>query len=1206
VEQQWLAWYNCRGLNAAQFSTWVDGACHESYSRLITAEDCCSMTCMQVCRIVGVMSFLLCSVLNMSLCDAQTERIPHAQDKPPGPALSPAEAIAKMTVPDGFSVELVASEPDIVNPVAMTIDEKGRFWITESLEYPRREPGPGRDRVKILEDTDADGKADEFTVFMEGLNIPSGIAVGHGGVWVANAPDILFVQDTDGDGKADTQEVVVTGFGRDDTHELPNSLTWGPDGWLYGLNGVFNRSVVSYGPENPNYKAGQKPWDFTCALFRIHPKTREFQVFCEGTSNPWGVAFNDEGEAFISACVIDHLWHLTETGYYHRQGGPYPPFTWKIESIVSHKHQKAAYCGIHWYDSDAYPEQYRRKLYMGNIHGGCINSDSIARFESTYKASPEPDLLTANDAWFMPVVQKTGPDGCLYVLDWYDRYHCYQDANRDPAGIDRLKGRLYRLRYKDTPRANPHDMSTLSNDELVQELGSGNGYRRDIAQRLLTERLLTDGDHSKLIESLALAIALPGPDALGQGSVGTLIGAAKLDSALHLTLLGAGTDVARARAVRYAGDLRDLPESLSQTVFGLRNDPSPQVRLQVAIAATKQESIPTVPTLVTVLAQAGDDPLAPRIVWQNLHPLLETQTAEFVAVVRSLQSALKGTLPDPVINLLPRAADRILSTEKPNTAAVAELVTLLLSEDATDEAADRCLQLLTARVRSGEITGPAKDDLKIRLSKSLLAGMKKNQNLASMLSSLELAASLNVNEAVDLASSLFHRTSVGDIKLRLVNALVTAGSDSALTFAEAALGQVETADLKRRAVQTIGRINSEKATEVLLFHFTSLPVEVQPAVVETLTDRENSAIALMQRIKAGKLAPSVINANQAHKMLSLKNRPLADLVTQYWGVVRTERDPTRAELITRMRNELRVSKGDPIAGREVFKKLCAQCHKMYGEGAEVGPDITRNGRASFEQLLSNVFDPSLVIGASYQGLTVVTKDGKAVSGLPVEDSAQRVVLKVQGDKQEIIARSEIEEAVPSKLSLMPEGIEKQLKPQELYDLFAYISLDKPPEDPEARLLVGSRIDPGESSKPDELSGLIEQLLPGFSSSRSGEGGMAVLEDHHGRPALRTHPVSRTESCRLSTSTTLPTASKVALRLSVASHEQGDWQLSVYVNHELRHQSIVRRSDGKVQWRDVRVDLSDLAGQPVTIDLHNKANDWSNEFGYWNLAEIVAE
>ena len=171
---------------------------------------------------------------------AQDDFIPRRQTKPPGPPLSPADAIKKMTVPEGFQVELVVSEPDLVNPVSMTFDEQGRIWVTESLEYPRSSPGKGRDRVKVLEDTDGDGRVDKTTIFADGLNIPSGIAVGYGGVWVANAPDILFLQDTDGDLKADSREVVVTGFGRTDTHELPNSLTWGPDGFLYGLNGVFN------------------------------------------------------------------------------------------------------------------------------------------------------------------------------------------------------------------------------------------------------------------------------------------------------------------------------------------------------------------------------------------------------------------------------------------------------------------------------------------------------------------------------------------------------------------------------------------------------------------------------------------------------------------------------------------------------------------------------------------------------------------------------------------------------------------------------------------------------------------------------------------------------------------------------------------------------------------------------------------------------
>ncbi len=393
---------------------------------------------------------------------AQKLLIPQSQDKPPGPALTPEEAIKKMVVPEGFHVELLASEPDIVNPVAMTIDERGRFWITESVEYPRHPAGKGKDRVKILEDTNGDGKIDKVTVFAEGLNIPSGIAVGYGGVWVSNSPDILYYPLAADGVTAGEPQVVVTGFGRADTHEMPNTLTWGPDGWLYGLNGVFNPSVVK--------SNNGKTYRFTCALFRIHPRTHEFQIVCEGTSNPWGLAWDTEGSAFVSACVIDHLWHLTETGYYHRQGGPYPPFTWELGSIVNHHHQKAAYCGLHYFDSDAYPEQYRGKLFMGNIHGDCINVDKLQRNGSTYLATAEPDFLTANDAWFMPVSQKTGPDGSLYILDWYDKYHCYQDASFDPEGIDRTYGRLYRVRYKDTLRAPKFNLAEETDDQLIERL----------------------------------------------------------------------------------------------------------------------------------------------------------------------------------------------------------------------------------------------------------------------------------------------------------------------------------------------------------------------------------------------------------------------------------------------------------------------------------------------------------------------------------------------------------------------------------------------------------------------------------------------------------------------------------------------------------------------------------------------------------------
>ncbi|HEY4260330.1 MAG TPA: PVC-type heme-binding CxxCH protein, partial [Schlesneria sp.] len=549
--------------------------------------------------------------------------IPHAQDKPPNDPRDPETAAKLMTVPEGFTVEVVAAEPDIVNPVAMAIDERGRFWVTESLEYPRREPGPGKDRVKILEDTDGDGRMAKFTVFLDGLNIPSGIAVGHGGVWVVNAPDILFVQDTDGDGKADKQEVVVTGFGRADTHELPNSLTWGPDGWLYGLNGVFNYSHVKYPKTNPNYKEDHKGWPLTCAMFRIHPRTREFQVFCEGTSNPWGIAFNNEGEAFVSACVIDHLWHLAETGYYHRQGGPYPPFTWKIESIVKHKHQKAAYCGIHYFDSDAYPEQYRNKLYMGNIHGGCLNVDRVERDGSTYKGIGEPDFLTANDAWFMPVVQKTGPDGSLYVLDWYDRFHCYQDANRDPAGIDRLKGRLYRVRYKDTPRVpKDFDLAKETDAQLTDRLGAKNDFIRWTATRLLQERL-AEPDKQRLtnfvygltpfefraanqelrrFHASCVVAALPYD--------GRFVGESPALRALHLRVAG-NSPIGRQMLQQEVDEIDDWSS--------LKED-DPRVLLQQVILLGKlNPSRNVIRFMFEVLVRGERDPLLPRIFWQNIH-----------------------------------------------------------------------------------------------------------------------------------------------------------------------------------------------------------------------------------------------------------------------------------------------------------------------------------------------------------------------------------------------------------------------------------------------------------------------------------------------------------------------------------------------------------------------------------------------------------
>jgi len=1079
--------------------------------------------------------------------EPKKQLIPHAQDKPPNEPRDPQTAAKMMTVPEGFSVEVVAAEPDIVNPVAMTIDERGRFWITESLEYPRRDAGPGKDRVKILEDTDGDGKCDKFTVFLDGLNIPSGVAVGHGGAWIANSPDILFVPDADRDGVPDgPAQVVVTGFGRTDTHELPNSLTWGPDGWLYGLNGVFNHSHVKYPKENPNFKKDHKGWPLTCAMFRIHPRTREFQVFAEGTSNPWGIAFNDEGEAFVSACVIDHLWHIVETGYYHRQGGPYPPFTWKIDSIVKHKHQKAAYCGIHYFDSDAYPEQYRGKLYMGNIHGGCINVDKLQRDGSTYFATGEPDFLTANDAWFMPVVQKTGPDGCLYILDWYDRYHCYQDANRDPAGIDRLKGRLYRVRYNgkpgDTtkpttksgepegvsPRTTPKtesatnpkpsaglrpaarqngrvypdiDLARETDEQLIERLGANNDFTRWTATRLLQERGNKEtwqkvGQTARNREvtqthrrqaffawiGMTRPPESPMPDIIKnldppfaawrqRTQFTDPRSAMEIVKTLPLMRKQLADQLAIAASPDAPRAYRDHPAAGLQFVIGLS-------KIGYVEGIFEQ--------WLYMLSVLGNDPLIPRVIWQNMHTHLESHADDFVAALNNAPFLkLK-----PVADLMPRVVDRILGRQKFDAAPIGKLFALL--RDDHPQVGREVLAVLAAKVQSGELKGDKLEQLKTAMFEPLTPLLNSGVSHPLGSDAALLAVSWGDQRGLShVRQSFTTRGLQPDLRLKALNALIAARDESLLETITKVLDDLtqnrkdaegpqplrpsgplrEKSAFASQLLAALGKLDEPKVADLVLARYQKLEPELQPAAIELLTQRANWSKSLLSQVGEKKIAAAAINVNQARRIQALKDKDLSELLNRHWGQVRDSRSPDRERVVAEMKSLIRSQTGDPFAGEKVFKRVCAACHKIYGEGPDIGPDITSNGRNDFNQLLSNVFDPSLVIGAGYRVCTVVNKAGRVQSGLLVEDSPQRVVLKpaaiaakpanttdapvaVAVGQLQIIPRDDIEEFKLNELSLMPEGLEKQLSPQEIVDLFAFLVLDKHPKDKSAKRLPG--------------------------------------------------------------------------------------------------------------------------------------------------------
>ena len=1015
-------------------------------------------------RIVGLVGLCLLFTAPAIGQEQQSDRpavIPHAQDRMPGPALGPEQALAAMTVPEGFRVELVASEPDLVNPVAMTFDERGRIWVTESLEYPRREPGPGRDRIKVLEDTDGDGRADEFTIFADGLNIPSGIAVGHGGVWVANSPDILFYPDADRDAVPDgPPEVVVTGFGRDDTHELPNSLTWGPDGWLYGWNGVFNQSKVT------NRKG--ETLAFTCAIFRIHPKTRDFELFCEGTSNPWGLAINPVGDFFASACVIDHMWHLAEGAYYVRQGGPYPAYTWPAVSIVDHRHQKAAYCGVHYFDSPAYPPEYRDRLYFGNIHANAVNVDTLTSDGSSYRAEAAPDFLNANDAWFMPVVQKTGPDGSLYILDWYDRYHCYQDANRDPEGIDRLKGRLYRVRYGATPRRAGFDLGNSTDPELIALLGSPNVYDREIAGRLLNERIAADEAVPSTIPALQSIVSDPAsPQKTRMHALWSLVGGGGLDADFHLGLLASRDEHLQAWGVRAAGNMGTVEPSIRERVAALASDESPVVRLQVAAAVGKIEGLDPIPLLIECASAGEPDELVRHVAWEALHPRLdrESEAARFVAtVLPTTPEGQEGPTPPALGPIYSKALDRLIAVPEVSGMDLVFLVLAGWSAGDGAETSASTIETLAHAIREGRLDEDRLQVVREALGNlvqihvapdKILRSVPQNEAANALIQVepksvdadfLLLGASWGDPDALtSLRARFLDRKLAAEDRLEALDFLVANPTPELLEVATTTLANTEeSADFRLKVLSALGDWNEPRVAEVLLGIFPKLDPEIQARVLDLLAQRPDWSRAMLGAVESGQLPKSTPRVEVLRKLQSSPDPEVVDQARELWGTARMGRDPGREQVVARIRAVLNDTPGDPLGGPAVFGKLCAQCHILQGAGQSVGPDLTGVGRNDYDLLLSNVFDPSLVIGAGYTATTVALTDGRVLSGLLVEDSPDRIALKLQGGTVEVIPRSQVEDRIASDVSLMPEGIEDQLTPTELADLFAYLVLDDPP------------------------------------------------------------------------------------------------------------------------------------------------------------------
>src|SRR5262249_18036235 len=423
-----------------------------------------------------------------------------AQDRP----VPPAEAPGKMTVPTGFHVSLFAGEPDVVQPIAFTFDDRGRIWVVECLSYPKWSlDGTGHDRVTMFEDTDGDGKHDvRHVVYDKGSNL-SGIELGHGGIWLCSTPNLVFIPcDINADKPVPTgkPQIILDGWNVKDTkHNIFNSLIWGPDGWLYGCNGIQSRSFVG----KPGTPAKDRI-EMNCGVWRYHPTRGVFEVVCHGTTNPFGLDYDEYGELFITNCVIKHLFHVIPGAHYDRMyGEDINPHSYALmHSIADYihwgggdwttsrgnkpEHSDAggghAHVGAMVYLGDNFPDEYRNSLFTCNLHGNRLNRDLLKRSGSGYKAERGKDFMFANDPWFRGIAIHQGPDGGVFVSDWCDTGECH---NYDKADI--TNGRIHKIVYR-TPTPWKGDLSKLKDLELIKLQLHQNDWFARHARRILHER----------------------------------------------------------------------------------------------------------------------------------------------------------------------------------------------------------------------------------------------------------------------------------------------------------------------------------------------------------------------------------------------------------------------------------------------------------------------------------------------------------------------------------------------------------------------------------------------------------------------------------------------------------------------------------------------------------------------------------------------
>lgn len=940
--------------------------------------------------------------------------------------LTPTRAAESMTLPEGYEVNAWAGEPMLTQPMAFAWDDRGRLWIAENRDYESRGTGfsaSGDSRILILEDTDGDGEADSRKVFLEGIPFPAAIAVGFDGLFLGAPPHLMFIPDRDQDDMADRDDIEIrlTGWGIRDRHETINSLHWGPDGWLYGLEGFAtpskirkpngnDRLLYQHNDPFPDDLLEQEGVDINGGVWRYHPVKDRFEAVAHGFSNPWGIDHDAKGQLFISACVIPHVFHIIPGGIYQRQGGRhFNPYVYSdIQHIVDHRH-RSAHGGARVYQSDAFPAEQQGRLFMANIHEHAVLTDVLEPKGSGFVARHGEDFMKANNAQWIGFSLEIGPDGAVYVLDWHDADICGTDV------LDKDTGRIFRIAPTESRAENWDgryaDLNTQSDLQLVELQQSPSDWHtrraRVILQYRATQRAL---DADALAALQAMFADESNPDvrlkALWALHITNNISADQLLAALDDT-----DEYVRAWAIQLlTEDLEPREAAVTRFAQIARWDRSPVVRKYLAAALQRMgsEARWMVASDLVTRGEDAEDHNIPKLIWFGMEALVAENPE------RALELARVSEVPMVTEFIGRRLVDA--SALDPLLAGVEQM---------------RSVRLPLLRGMRAGLEG--RSDLETPAGWSdVYASLQRDSEVAAL--ALEIAQRFGDAEAVkNMLASLADGSASLDERRTAINGLASHRESDLVPYLPRLMDE---AALRVETIRAIAAFEEEALGQLLLDRFASFSATEKAEALQTLASRPVYGWALTQAIQAETIDRREVPAYIARQL----RRVVGNGFVEVWGPIDELgiRDEAVYARYRALLTEPALAAANSSAGREIFQRTCGACHMMYGEGGRVGPDITGSNRDNLDYILSNILYPSEEIQDDYRMVAITTHDGRTYLGNISAETEQQVTLRLVGQDALVINRSDIESLEVTTASLMPEGLLEPLTDQDVLDLIAYL------------------------------------------------------------------------------------------------------------------------------------------------------------------------